>query len=200
MYVVVHPYPVLEVLISISANSTKDKEVIIERLQNYYPQMEILSERDNTLYVAFPYRNRSELKDLRQELEYAMSGIQNGVQDDEDDDTQNENKQYDAISFNYELRTVNDSCDRFLVTLNPEALMDQEGLRFGSFRGQSFIIPVDGKEVPLGILNKIEYPKATFKLRQETLEQVRKMVNAGELTIVAPDVEDMTGEIEKSIG
>ena len=197
MYVVVHPYPVLEVLISISANSTKDKEVIIERLQNYYPQMEILSERDNTLYVAFPYRNRSELKDLRQELEYAMSGIQNGVQDDEDDDTQNENKQYDAITFNYELRTVNDSCDRFLVTLNPEALMDQEGLRFGSFRGQSFIIPVDGKEVPLGILNKIEYPKATFKLRQETLEQVRKMVNAGELTIVAPDVEDMTGEIEK---
>lgn len=136
MYVVVHPDPVLEVLISISDNNTKDKEVIVERLLNYYPQMEILSERDNTLYVTFPYRNKSELKDLIQELGYAMSGIQNGVQDDEDDednDTQNENKRYDAINFNYELKTVNDSCDRFLVTLNPEALMDQEGLRFGSF-------------------------------------------------------------------
>lgn len=197
MYVVVHPDPVLEVLIYILGNSTKDKEVIIERLQNYYPQMEILSERDNTLYVAFPYRNRSELKDLRQELGYAMSGIQNGVQDEEEDDTQNENKQYDAINFNYELRTVNDSCDRFLVTLNPEALMDQEGLRFGSFRGQNFVVPFDGKEISLGVLNKIEYPKATFKLKQETLDQIRRMVNAGELTAVTPDVEDMTGEIEK---
>ena len=197
MYVVVHPDPVLEVLISISDNNTKDKEVIVERLLNYYPQMEILSESDNTLYVTFPYRNRSELKDLRQELGYAMSGIQNGVQDDEDDDTQNESKQYDAIKFNYKLITENDSCDRFLVTLNPEALMDQEGLRFGSFRGQNFVIPVDGEIVPLGILNKIEYPKATFKLKQEAIDHIRKMVNAGELTSVIPDIEDMTGEIEK---
>ena len=197
MYVVVHPNPVLEVLISISDNSTKDKEVIVERLLNYYPQMEILSERDHTLYITFPYRNRSELKDLKQELGYAMSSIQNGIQDDEDDDTQNENKQYDSINFNYELKTVNDSYDRFLVTLNPEALMDQEGLRFGSFRGQNFVIAVDGEKVPLGILNKIEYPKATFKLKQETTDQIRQMVSAGGLTSVTPDIEDMTGEIEK---
>jgi superfamily I DNA and/or RNA helicase/predicted RNA-binding protein with RPS1 domain len=195
MYVVVHSNPVLEAMISITDNNAKAKEIIVNRLQSYYPQMEILSDKNNSLYITFPYRNRNELKDLRQELEYAMSGIQNGIKDE--DSVSNEDNQYDAVTFNYELRAVDDSCDRFLVTLNPEALMDQEGLRFGSFRGQNFIVPLDGKEVSLGILNKIEYPKATFKLKQETQDIIRRLVEANELLAVAPDVEDMTGEIEK---
>lgn len=196
MYVVVHSNPVLEITIVITDSNVKAKDIIIERLQSYYPQIEILSDNANSLYIALPYRNRSELKDLKQEIVYAMSGIQNGIQDEEDNSTSSENTKYDAVTFNYSIRDIND-CDRFLVTMNPEALMDQEGLRFGSFRGQNFMVPIHGKEIPLGVLNKIEYPKATFKLKQESQNTIRKLVEENAITSVTPDVEDMTGEIEK---
>lgn len=53
------------------------------------------------------------------------------------------------------------------------------------------------REIQVGILNKIEYPKISFRLRDESFVKLYSIINAGERIIVAPDMDDMTGEIEK---
>lgn len=63
---------------------------------------------------------------------------------DELEDANEDSKHYEAASFNYEILEIEDGHDKFLLTQNPEALMDEEGLRFSSFKGQNFIIP-DGE-------------------------------------------------------
>ena len=137
MYVIMGENPVIEIVIK--SDSNESNKIIIERLQSYYPQMEILSDNDNELFVTIPYKSRAELNDLKMELGYALSGIRNGIQDEADDTNDKEIKQYDAVNFNYEILDIKDGHDRFLLTMNPEALMDEEGLRFGSFKGQNFI-------------------------------------------------------------
>lgn len=195
MYVIMGENPVIEIVIK--SDSNESNKIIIERLQSYYPQMEILSDNDNELFVTIPYKSRAELNDLKMELGYALSGIRNGIQDEADDTNDKEIKQYDAVNFNYEILDVKDGHDRFLLTMNPEALMDEEGLRFGSFKGQNFIIPDGDKDIQVGVLNKIEYPKITFKLKEDAIEKLSSIIKNGENLIVAPDMDDMTGEIEK---
>lgn len=193
MYVEMSENPVLE--LTVTPSDDKAKLVIIERLQAYYPQMDILLDSDNVLYIVLPYKSRAELNDYRLELGYAMSGIRNGIQDENDGD--DNDKQYDAVNFNYEIVDVVDAHDRFLVTLNPEALMDEEGLRFGSFKGQSFVAPNGEKDIPIGILNKIEYPKISFRLHQNSIDELSRFLDKDTISVVSPDLEDMTGEIEK---
>ena len=193
MYVEMSENPVLE--LTVTPSDDKAKLVIIERLQAYYPQMDILLDSDNVLYIVLPYKSRAELNDYRLELGYAMSGIRNGIQDENDGD--DNDKQYDAVNFNYEIVDVVDAHDRFLVTLNPEALMDEEGLRFGSFKGQSFVAPNGEKDIPIGILNKIEYPKISFRLHQNSIDELSRFLDKDTISVVSPDIEDMTGEIEK---
>ena len=196
MYVDMGENPVLELLIKPVDDNAG--HVVIERLQAYYPQLETLSDSEGVIYVVLPYKNRAELNDYRLELGYAMSGIRNGIQDEnEDSDDAELAKQYYAVNFNYEIVDVVDTHDRFLVTLNPEALMDEEGLRFGSFKGQNFVIPNDENDISVGKLNKIEYPKITFRLHQESIDELKDYISSSTITVVAPDMEDMTGEIEK---
>ncbi|MBP7984202.1 MAG: AAA family ATPase [Bacteroidaceae bacterium] len=194
MYVVMGENPVIE--IKINADNDESKKTIIERLQAYYPQMELLLDNDSGLYFSLPYKNRAELNDYNVELSYALSGIRNGIQD-ELEDANEDSKHYEAASFNYEILEIEDGHDKFLLTQNPEALMDEEGLRFSSFKGQNFIIPDGECEIQVGILNKIEYPKISFRLRDESFVKLYSIINAGERIIVAPDMDDMTGEIEK---
>ena len=198
MYVVMKPNPVIE--ITITNFDEEAKKTIVERLQAYYPQIEILSDENASMYFALPYKDKGELEDFKFELGYALTGIRNGIQDEIDEteiSEKNEAIQYDAVNFNYEIREIIDTHDRFLVTLNPEALLDEEGLRFGSFKGQNFIVLIDNKEISLGVLNKIEYPKVIFKLNQETIDDVRKLLKDDLISVVTPDVDDMRGEIEK---
>ena len=60
-----------------------------------------------------------------------------------------------------------------------------------------FIIPDGDKDIQVGVLNKIEYPKITFKLKEDAIEKLSSIIKNGENLIVAPDMDDMTGEIEK---
>lgn len=199
MYVVMQENPILE--ITITQANDEAKAIIIKRLQSYYPHIEILLNKDDKLICALPYQSRNDLNDLRIELGYALNGIRNGIEDEiedgiDEEDFENQEK-FDAINFSYGLRAVKDGGDRFLITLNPEALMDQEGLRFGSFKGQNFIISYGDKSISLGVLNKIEYPKVTFKLNLETKKEITRLLNNNLINRVLPDVEDMRGEVEK---
>lgn len=196
MYVDMGEDPVLEMFITPVDEDAK--QIIIERLQSYYPQMEILYDSECKLYAVLPYKNRAELNDYRLELGYAMSGIRNGIQDENEETNGTEEiKQYNAANFNYEIKDIADAHDRFLVTLNPEALMDEEGLRFGSFKGQSFVVPNGENDISIGILHKIEYPKISFKIHQDSINRLKKYLANETIAYVAPDLEDMTGEIEK---
>lgn len=201
MYVVMQDSPVLEIYIK---DFTEDsKVVILKRLQGYYPHIEVLHSDNENLILSLPYSSRSDLNDLKIELGYALNGIRNGIpdevnEDDYDEDIEvQENETYDAVNFNFETRNVKDGCDRFLISLNSEALMDQEGLRFGSFKGQNFVIPQENGDVTLGILHKIEYPYVTFKLNLDSKASVIQLFHDNCILKVLPDIEDMRGEIEK---
>lgn len=63
---------------------------------------------------------------------------------------------FDPARFVYEINYPQEGADRFLLTLNNEALLDKEGLRFGGLYGQSFIIKDGENEYKLGKLSKID--------------------------------------------
>lgn len=192
MYVRMQANPVIE--ISISDMDEKSKNILFSRFQNYYAQIEVLSEKDDSLFLALPYRNHAELNDYRDELGYALDGISNGVPDIGDN---GEHIEYEPACFHWQIKDIREGCDRFLLTLNEEALLDREGLRFGSLRGQSFVIPNGDNDIPFGKLSKIDYPKVIFSLFQDASGTVKQLVERDGLRIIAPDAGDLTGEIEK---
>lgn len=192
MYVRMQANPVIE--ISISDMDEKSKNILLSRFQNYYAQIEVLSEKDDSLFLALPYRNHAELNDYRDELGYALDGISNGVPDIGDN---GEHIEYEPACFHWQIKDIREGCDRFLLTLNEEALLDREGLRFGSLRGQSFVIPNGDNDIPFGKLSKIDYPKVIFSLFQDASGTVKQLVERDGLRIIAPDAGDLTGEIEK---
>lgn len=192
MYVRMQANPVVE--ISISDMDEKSKNILLSRLQNYYAQIEVLSEKDDSLFLTLPYRNHAELNDYKDELGYALDGINNGVPDIGDN---GEHVEYEPAYFHWQIKDIREGCDRFLFTLNEEALLDREGLRFGSLRGQSFVIPNGDNDIPFGKLSKIDYPKVIFTIFQDACGTVTQLVERDELRIIAPDAGDLTGEIEK---
>lgn len=192
MYVRMQANPVIE--ISISNMDEKSKNILFSRLQNYYAQIEVLSDKDDSLFLTLPYRNHAELNDYRDELGYALDGISNGVPDIGEN---GEHFEYEPVYFHWQIKDIREGCDRFLLTLNEEALLDREGLRFGSLRGQSFVIPNGDNDIPFGRLSKIDYPKVIFSLFQDASGIVRQLVERDGLRIIAPDAGDLAGEIEK---
>lgn len=192
MYVCMQANPVIEIFIS--HVDEKSKGIILSRLQNYYAQIEVLSDKEGSLFLSLPYRTHVELNDYRDELGYALDGISNGIPDIGNN---GEHIEYDPAIFHWQIKDVRDGCDRFLLTLNEEALLDREGLRFGSLRGQSFVIPNGENDIPLGKLSKIDYPKVVFSLFQDAIGTIKPLVERDGLRIIAPDESDLTGEIEK---
>lgn len=192
MYVSVRSNPVVEIQIK-DADETS-KGIIKTRLQNYYSQLDFFEINENLMVVTVPYENRAALEDLREELGYALDGIRNGVPDLAEE---GEQTTFTPAKFVYEINYPQDGTDRFLLTLDNEALLDKEGLRFGGLYGQSFIIKVGECEYKLGKLSKIEYPNVTFNLLPEDCDKIKEIVENDCITAVIPDMDDMTGEIEK---
>lgn len=192
MYVRMQANPVIE--ISISHVDDKSKSILLSRLQNYYAQIDVLSDKEDSLFLTLPYHTHTEQNDYRDELEYALDGISNGVPDIGDNE---ECIEYEPAYLNWQIKETREGCDRFLLTLNEEALLDREGLRFGSLRGQSFVIHNGDNDIPFGKLSKIDYPKVVFSLFQDAIGIVRQLVEKDGMRIIAPDAGDLTGEIEK---
>lgn len=192
MYVRMQANPVIE--ISISHVDEKSKSILLSRLQNYYAQLDVLSDKEDSLFLTLPYHTHTEQNDYRDELEYALDGISNGVPDIGDNE---ECIEYEPAYFNWQIKEIREGCDRFLLTLNEESLLDREGLRFGSLRGQSFVIHNRDNDIPFGKLSKIDYPKVVFSLFQDAIGIVKQLVEKDGMRIIAPDAGDLTGEIEK---
>lgn len=191
MYVSIRPNPIVEIYIK-DADETS-KEIIKLRLQNYYSQLNFFELSNNLMIVTVPYENRAGLEDLKEELGYALNGIRNGVPDSTDEGQTT----FEPARFVYEINYPQDGADRFLLTFDNETLLDKEGLRFGGLYGQSFIVKEGETEYKLGKLSKIEYPSVTFNLLSEDCDKIKKMVENDRITAVIPDMDDMTGEIEK---
>ena len=192
MYVSVRPNPVVEIQIKDADDASK--KIIKTRLQNYYSQLDFFEINDNLMVVTVPYENRAALEDLKEELGYALNGIRNGVPDSAEEGKQTI---FDPARFVYDINYPQDGADRFLLTRDNEALLDKEGLRFGGLYGQSFIIKDGENEYKLGKLSKIEYPNVAFNLLPEDCGKIKEMVENDCITAVIPDMDDMTGEIEK---
>lgn len=192
MYVSVRSNPVVEILIK-DADETS-KGIIKTRLQSYYSQLDFFEINENLMVVTVPYENRAALEDLKEELGYALNGIRNGVPDLAEE---GEQTTFDPAIFVYEINYPQDGADRFLLTLDNEALLDKEGLRFGGLYGQSFIIKDGENEYKLGKLSKIEYPNVTFNLLPEDCGKIKEMAENDCIIAVIPDMDDMAGEIEK---
>lgn len=192
MYVSVRPNPIVEIQIK-DADETS-KGIIKTRLQNYYSQLDFFEINENLMVVTVPYENRTALEDLKEELGYALNGIRNGVPDLAEEGGQTT---FNPARFVYEINYPQDGADRFLLTLDNEALLDKEGLRFGGLYGQRFIIKDGENEYKLGKLSKIEYPNVTFNLLPEDCGKIKEMAENDCITAIIPDMDDMTGEIEK---
>lgn len=191
MYISVHPNPTVEIQIKYADDTSR--EIIKTRLQNYYSQLDFFELSNNLMIVTVPYENRTALEDLKEELGYALNGIRNGVPDS----TEEEQIAYDPARFIYEINYPQDGADRFLLTFDNETLLDKEGLRFGSLYGQSFIVKDGEAEYKLGKLCKIDYPNVAFNLLPEDCGKIKEMAENDCITAVIPDMDDMTGEIEK---
>lgn len=191
MYISVHPNPTVEIQIKYADDTSR--EIIKTRLQNYYSQLDFFELSNNLMIVTVPYENRTTLEDLKEELGYALNGIRNGVPDS----TEEEQIAYNPARFVYEINYPQDGADRFLLTFDNETLLDKEGLRFGSLYGQSFIVKDGEAEYKLGKLCKIDYPNVAFNLLPEDCGKIKEMAENDCITAVIPDMDDMTGEIEK---
>ena len=191
MYISVHPNPTVEIQIKYADDTSR--EIIKTRLQNYYSQLDFFELSNNLMIVTVPYENRTALEDLKEELGYALNGIRNGVPDS----TEEEQIAYDPARFIYEINYPQDGADRFLLTFDNETLLDKEGLRFGSLYGQSFIVKDGEAEYKLGKLCKIDYPNVAFNLLPEDCGKIKEMAENDCITAVIPNMDDMTGEIEK---
>lgn len=192
MYVQLDSDPVIE--IHIDSISTDDREVFLERMMNYYPQLRILNDKGSSLCITISYKSASEREDLKTELSYAISSILQGKPDTAEDGSV---KEYRNIDFEHTVIIPEAAPDRFLFTLNNEALYDNEGVRFGGLKGQSFLTSDESGSFSLGVLRKIDYPKVVFLINKDNLERVRTLVNDKKLYTVKPDPEDLTGEFEK---
>lgn len=192
MYVSVLSCPTVE--LQIKDADEVSKGIIKTRLRNYYSQLDFFELSDGLMVVIIPYENRAALEDLKEELDYALKGIRNGVPDPTEDGELNT---FAPAKFVYEILYPQDHADRFLLTLDNEMLLDKEGLRFGGLYGQSFIVKDGETEYKLGKLSKIEYPNVTFNLLLEDDDKIKEMVENDCITAVIPSMDDMTGEIEK---
>lgn len=191
MYVTLRLNPYLEVQLKDILNET-DKDLIKTRLSNYYPQCEYVEiiEDPNTFTALFPYGSHKELDELKEEIGFAIDSIRNGLPDIPDE---GEPITYPSINFNVDIFEVIDGKDTFYASMDAASLLDNEGLRFGSMRGQSFLI--DGEA--FGHLSKIEYPNVEFKLAKNHSPKVKQLVLSGETFSISPDTDDLTGEFEK---
>ena len=149
MYVQLDSDPVIEIYISQIAE--ENKGILVERMMNYYPQLRILNDRGSSFCITIGYKSTDERGELKTELGYAISNIHQGEPDTAEDGTVNE---YPGIDFQSEVILPENDLDRFLFTLNNEALHDNEGVRFGGLKGQSFISTDDEGTFTLGVLKK----------------------------------------------
>ena len=193
MYISVRPNPIVE--IQIKGADENSKGIIKTRLQNYYSQLDFFEVKDGLMVVTVPYENRAALEDLKAELGYALNGIRNGIPDSIEEGE--EQTVFEPAKFEYEIDYPKEGADRILLTLDNETLLDKEGLRFGGLYGQSFIVKDDEAEYKLGKLCKIEYPNVTFNLLPDNCIKIKELVENNCIIAVMPDMDDMTGEIEK---
>lgn len=200
MYLAVRPSPVVEV--TIRGAGEESRAIIKERLENYFTPIEFFSNtKDGSLLAAIQYDSHAHLARLKEYLDSALQIIQDG---DPDQDEDGRLKEFAPAHFTYSIRYPKERADRFLASLDQEAMMDKEGLRFGSLRGQNFIVK-DGDGVrKLGELRKIEKQTKggnkitlTFDVQPDDLDHIKKMVQDKTLTFVTPDRNDMRGEFEK---
>lgn len=191
MYVTLRLNPYVEVQLKDILNDT-DKDLIKTRLSNYYPQCEYVEKNEdpNTFTALFPYGSHKELDELKEEIGFAIDSIRNGLPDILDE---GEPITYPSIHFNVDIFEVIEGKDTFYASMDAASLLDNEGLRFGSMRGQSFLI--DGEA--FGHLSKIEYPNVEFKLAKDYSPKVKQLVLSGETFSIYPDTDDLTGEFEK---
>ena len=191
MYVSLRLNPYLEVQLKDILNGT-DKEMIKKRLSNYYPQCEYIEKMEDpcTFTVLLPYGRHYELNELKEEIGFAIDSIRNGLSDIP---IEGEPISYPPINFSVDVFDVLDGKDTFYASMDAASLLDNEGLRFGSLRGQSFLI--NGES--FGHMSKIDYPNVEFKLAKDCSPKVKQLILSGEAFSISPDTDDLTGEFEK---
>lgn len=193
MFVNFRNNPLVEILFY-DIKSEEDSYLIKKRINNYYPTQEIIGTGSCDFVLLLPYKNHNELKDLKEEIGYAINSIRNGLPDNNED---GEIFEYNPAHFNFSVRENDEGIDTFYATINAESMLDDEGVRFSSLRGQSFVVSFDGKTVPFGQLSKIDFPSVEFKIFNENISDIRHLIKADENLFITPDMNDMTGEIEK---
>lgn len=192
MYVQLDSDPVIELYID--QITEEGRSIFMERMMNYYPQLRILNDRGSSFCINLEYKTVAEREDLKTELSYAISNIRQGDPDTAEDGSV---KEYHGIDFLSKVILPENGLDRFLFTLNNEALQDNEGVRFGGLKGQSFITTDDDGTFSLGILKKIDYPKVIFTINKDNIDRVKALVKEDKIKKVLPDPDDLTGEFEK---
>lgn len=193
MFVNLRSTPFLEISFY-DISSSEDSDLIKNRIKNYYPQSEIIGDASSFFVLLLPYNTHSELDELKEEVGYAIQSIRNGLPDTTED---GKTIEYCATNFNFAMQAPDDGLDTFYATINAESMLDVEGIRFGSMRGQSFTVEYGDENIPFGQLSKIDFPTVEFKIFNESLNQIQKLISGDENIMVTPDMEDMTGEIEK---
>lgn len=192
MYVNLDSDPVVEIYIH--GLSESGKVLFLERMTNYYPQLKLYNYSNTSICITISYQTSYDKEDLLTELKYALDTILNGNPDTSDDGS---TKEYEKVSFTSELVLPNEGQDRFIFQMDIDALLDNEGIRYGSLKGQSFIANDDTGRFELGVLREINYPNVEFQLNNDCVERVQNLVSREQLDKIFPDPDDMVGEFEK---
>jgi len=148
------------------------------------------------LKYLLPYSTSAQGDSFRELLPYAFCGIRDGNVEADEDSQDLKTEDVSAVPLQFEIFAKTESGDLFLFELDKENQLDKEGVRYSNMRGQHFMQDADSS-IPLGKLQKVEYPKLTFLVDSESINSVRELVHNNSLNMLYPDVEDLTGEIEK---
>lgn len=183
-YMIFHPLPVVEG--RIYQFNRKDRESIQKRLEDFFPNILFIPTKGNELSFSQTYSKHFQAKEIFELLTDALDEMQEGSS------LEGEEK-LEPLSFKYQLNELSENGDKFLIEKNLAGQIENEETIIGALRGEEFIY----RDVLIGKLSKVKYPKITITIPSEQIEAVKKLVENKELSSISSDLSGATEKINR---
>ena len=169
-------------------NFNKNKREDIEsQLEDCFPNIVIISNKQGELSFRQSYNSHSQARDFHTAIRDILNEIKNGctIEDEETGET----KEYAPIPFDFDIYPLSE-LDKFLIERNVFGQQEHEAVVIGTLRGEVF----NCNGVEIGKLKNVNYPILTFVVDKDNFSAVEALINDKKLTKVSTD---LTGDSEK---
>lgn len=180
-YMIFHPLPVIEGKI-FQFNKT-DKEIIQNRLQEYFPNIILIDSNKNEFCFRQTYSKHFQAKEIYDLLIEVLKEMKDGQ-------VSEETEKIEPLNFLSQIEALPVDGDKFLFEKNLAGQIENEETIIGSLRGEDFFC----KSTLIGKLSRVDYPKLTFSISQNEMENVKELIEKNAIDSISSN---LSGETEK---